>query len=126
MFVAGTPSSTRTIFARARRSSKNDKFSKKRNIIEDLNITVEESKLKIKVADSINCCICQTPVYNYREIQGDITCSYECESILFLSKQNRLLHEKEIKSFEFAMIRSQRKNNLDDEEDNMSVDSHKS
>ena len=67
---------------------------RKRNIIEDLNITVEESKLKIKVADSINCCICQTPVYNYREMQGDITCSYECESILFLSKQNRMLHGK--------------------------------
>jgi len=100
---------------------------RKRNIIDDLNITIEQSKLKIKVVDSIPCCICQLPVYNYREIHcNDITCSYECESILFLSKQNRMLHEKEIKSFESAMIRSQRKNNLDDEEDNMSVDSHKS
>ena len=108
-------------------NKKQNSKKRKRNIIDDLNITIEQSKLKIKVVDSIPCCICQLPVYNYREIHcNDITCSYECESILFLSKQNRMLHEKEIKSFESAMIRSQRKNNLDEEEDNMSVDSHKS
>ena len=56
---------------------------RKRNIIEVLNGTTEQSKLKIQVVDSIPCAICQLPVYNYREIRGnDITCSYECESIL--------------------------------------------
>ena len=56
---------------------------RKRNIIEVLNGTAEQSKLKIQVVDSIPCTICQLPVYNYREIRGnDITCSYECESIL--------------------------------------------
>ena len=107
-------------------NKKQNSKKRKRNIIDDLNITIEQSKLKIKVVDSIPCCICQTPVYNYREMRCDITSSYECESILFLSKQNRMLHEKEIKSFESAMIRSPKKENLDEEEDNMSVDSHKS
>ena len=108
-------------------NKKQNSKKRKRNIIEELNGKIEEVKLKIQVVNSIPCCICQLPVYNYREIHcNDITCSYECESILFLSKQNRMLHEKEIKSFESAMIRSPKKENLDEEEDNMSVDSHKS
>ena len=102
----------------------------------DLNITVEESKLKIKPVEYIPCCVCHLPVYNFREMQGnDITCSYECESVLFLSKQNRFIHEKEITSFETAMTRSPTHDNLDefdedeynineDEEDeHMSMDS---
>ena len=101
-------------------NKKQNSKKRKRNIIEDLNITVEESKLKIKVADSINCCICQTPVYIYREMKNDITCSYECESILFLSKQNRMIHEKDqVKTFESEMISSPTHYNLD-EDDNMS------
>ena len=49
---------------------------RKRNIIEVLNGTTEQSKLKIQVMDSIPCTIFQLPVYNYREIRGnDITCS---------------------------------------------------
>ena len=97
---------------------------RKRNIIEVLNGTTEQSKLKIQVVDSIPCAICQLPVYNYREIRGnDITCSYECESILYLSKQNRMIHEKDqVKTFESEMIRSTTYYNLD-EYDNMSVDS---
>ena len=67
--------------------------------------------------------VCQLPVYNYREIHyNDITCSYECESILFLSKQNRMIHEKDqVKTFESEMIRSQSQYNLN-EYDNMSID----
>ena len=97
---------------------------RKRNIIEDLNGKIEEVKLKIQVVNSIPCCICQLPVYNYREIHcNDITCSYECESILYLSKQNRMIHEKDqVKTFESEMIRSTTYYNLD-EYDNMSVDS---
>ena len=34
-----------------------------------------------------------------------------------------MIHEKEIKTFESAMIRSQTNDNLDEDEDNMSVDS---
>ena len=80
--------------------------------------------LSYQVLDSIQCTICQLPVYNYREIRGnDITCSYECESILYLSKQNRMIHEKDqVKTFESEMIRSTTYYNLD-EYDNMSVDS---
>ena len=96
---------------------------RKRNIIEELNGKIEEVKLKIQVVNSIPCCICQLPVYNYREIHcNDITCSYECESILFLSKQNRMIHEKDqVKTFESEMIRSQSQDNLN-EYDNMSID----
>ena len=96
---------------------------RKRNIIEELNGKIEEVKLKIQVVNSIPCCICQLPVYNYREIHcNDITCSYECESILFLSKQNRMIHEKDqVKTFESEMIRSQSRDNLN-EYDNMSID----
>ena len=96
---------------------------RKRNIIEELNGKIEEVKLKIHVVNSIPCCICQLPVYNYREIHcNDITCSYECESILFLSKQNRMIHEKDqVKTFESEMIRSQSRDNLN-EYDNMSID----
>ena len=71
-------------------------------------------------------------------MNNDITCSYECESILYLSKQNRLLHEPEITSFETAMTRSPTHDNLDefdedeyninededeDEDEHMSMDS---
>ena len=96
---------------------------RKRNIIEELNGKIEEVKLKIQVVNSIPCCICQLPVYNYREIHcNDITCSYECESILFLSKQNRMIHEKDqVKTFESEMIRSQSRDNLNEYE-NMSID----
>ena len=96
---------------------------RKRNIIEELNGKIEEVKLKIQLVNSIPCCICQLPVYNYREIHcNDITCSYECESILFLSKQNRMIHEKDqVKTFESEMIRSQSRDNLN-EYDNMSID----
>ena len=88
-----------------------------------MNGKIEEVKLKIQVVNSIPCCICQLPVYNYREIHcNDITCSYECESILFLSKQNRMIHEKDqVKTFESEMIRSQSRDNLN-EYDNMSID----
>ena len=94
---------------------------RKRNIVEELNGTIEDARLKIQVVNSIPCCICQLPVYNYREIHcNDITCSYECESILFLSKQNRMIHEKDqVKTFESEMIRSPTHYNLD-EDDNMS------
>ena len=96
---------------------------RKRNIIEELNGKIEEVKLKIQVVNSIPCCICQLPVYNYREIHcNDITCSYECESIMFLSKQNRMIHEKDqVKTFESEMIRSPSRDNLN-EYDNMSID----
>ena len=96
---------------------------RKRNIVEELNGTIEDVRLKIEVVNSIPCCICQLPVYNYREIHcNDITCSYECESILFLSKQNRMIHEKDqVKTFESEMIRSQSQDNLN-EYDNMSID----
>ena len=96
---------------------------RKRNIVEELNGTIEDARLKIQVVNSIPCCICQLPVYNYREIHcNDITCSYECESILFLSKQNRMIHEKDqVKTFESEMIRSQSRDNLN-EYDNMSID----
>ena len=98
---------------------------RKRNIVEELNGTIEEVRLKIKIVDSLPCCICQLPVYNYREIHNnELTCSYECESILFLSKQNRMLHEKDhVKTFESAMTIPQIKNNLDEVEDNVSIDS---
>ena len=49
---------------------KENSKKRKRNIMDDLNVNIEESKIKIKVVDSIPCCICQLPVYNYREIQG--------------------------------------------------------
>ena len=96
---------------------------RKRNIVEELNGTIEDVRLKIQVVNSIPCCICQLPVYNYREVHcNDITCSYECESILFLSKQNKMLHEKDqLKTFESEMIRSQSQDNLN-EYDNMSID----
>ena len=96
---------------------------RKRNIVEELNGTIEDVRLKIQVVNSIPCCICQLPVYNYREIHcNDITCSYECESIMFLSKQNRMIHEKDqVKTFESEMIRSQSQDNLN-EYDNMSID----
>ena len=88
-----------------------------------MNGTIEDVRLKIQVVNSIPCCICQLPVYNYREIHcNDITCSYECDSILFLSKQNRMIHEKDqVKTFESEMIRSQSRDNLN-EYDNMSID----
>ena len=94
-----------------------------RNIVEELNGTIEDVRLNIQVVNSIPCCICQLPVYNYREIHcNDITCSYECESIMFLSKQNRMIHEKDqVKTFESEMIRSQSRDNLN-EYDNMSID----
>ena len=104
-------------------NKKQNSKKRKRNIIEELNGKIEEVKLKIQVVNSIPCCICQLPVYNYREIHcNDITCSYECESILFLSKQNRMIHEKDqVKTFESEMIRSQSRDNLN-EYDNMSID----
>ena len=104
-------------------NKKQNSKKRKRNIIEELNGKIEEVKLKIQVVNSIPCCICQLPVYNYREIHcNDITCSYECESIMFLSKQNRMIHEKDqVKTFESEMIRSQSRDNLN-EYDNMSID----
>ena len=103
--------------------NKENPKKRKRNILDDLNISVEQ-KLKIKPVDYIECCICHLPVYNFREIHcNDITCSYECESILFLSKQNRLLHEKdEVISFESAMIRSPTRSTLDEDEYNINED----
>ena len=64
---------------------------RKRDIVEQLNGTMDELK-KLYVPSSLPCEICQKPVYNYRTLH-DVTCSYDCQSILMLSKQNRFLHE---------------------------------
>ena len=72
-------------------NKKQNSKKRKRNIIEELNGKIEEVKLKIQVVNSIPCCICQLPVYNYREIHSnDILCSYQCESVLFFVKTKQI------------------------------------
>ena len=71
---------------------------RKRDIVEQLNGTKEP--LKIKIPASLPCIICFKPIYNFRELKDVTTCSYDCQAVLILSMQNRLLHEPEYKSFE--------------------------
>ena len=90
------------------------------DIIEQLHGTREEVK-KLYVPYSLPCEICKKPVFNYQELK-DVVCSYNCEGILYLSRQNRMIHEKDqVKTFESEMIRSQSRDNLN-EYDNMSID----
>ena len=96
------------------------KRKRKNDIVEQLNGTREQIK-KLYVPYSLPCEICKKPVFNYRELK-DVVCSYNCEGILYLSRQNRFLHEKDqIKTFESEMIRSPSRDNLN-EYDNMSID----
>ena len=71
----------------------NNKKRKYNDIVTELNGTAEE--IHIKVPDYLNCDVCKKRIYNYRELQHDyMVCSYDCYSILYLSRQNRFLHEK--------------------------------
>ena len=71
----------------------NNKKRKYSDIVTELNGISEE--IHIKVPDYLHCDICNKRIYNYRELQNDfMVCSYDCYSILVLSRQNRYLHEK--------------------------------
>ena len=83
----------------------NTRKKRKRNIIDELNITIiEKPNLKLSPIDFINCEICKLPVYTYRCCNQNhvITCSYECFSVYHLSQKNTYLdeHEKERTSFD--------------------------
>ena len=69
---------------------------RKRNIIDELNITIIENP------NFINCEICKLPVYNYRCCNQNhvVTCSYECFSVYQLSQKNTYLDEKDRTSFD--------------------------
>ena len=66
---------------------------KRGDIVEQLNGHREDVKV-LYVPYSLPCEICNKPIFNYRELK-DVVCSYECESILVLSRLNRYLHEEE-------------------------------
>ena len=72
---------------------------RKRNIVEELNGSIEHVALKVFVPNSLPCEICGKSVFNYRLLQ-DITCSYDCFTVLQLSKQNKMLHEHNDVCFE--------------------------
>ena len=82
---------------------------KKRKIDVITQLTGTREQIKIVVPDYLRCVICNNRVYNYRNISNkdEIVCSYDCFSVLQLSKVNRFLHEqsteenKMVKSYSF-------------------------
>ena len=70
---------------------------KRDDIVEMLKGHREDVK-KLYVPYSLPCEICNKPIFNYRELK-DVVCSYECQSILVLSRLNRMLHEEDNKTF---------------------------
>ena len=71
---------------------------KREDIIEQLHGTREEVKLKLHVPHVLACEICGKSVSSYREMKN-VTCSYDCRSLLYISSLNRMLHEEDRKSF---------------------------
>ena len=63
------------------------------DIISQLDGT-EIQKLKIVIPYTLPCGICKTPVINYRSQKNFIVCSYDCYSVMMLSKTNKMLHEE--------------------------------
>ena len=97
-------------------------MKRKREILSELNVQIEPAKkLQVQCPNYFICEVCSSPVTNYELCNGNfIYCSEDCYTILYLAKQNRMLHEK-CSTFESEMKRSPSQDKLD--EDQMSVDS---
>ena len=78
----------------------NETKKRKRDIITELGIIVENELLGIKIPDYIPCIICKTPVYHYRCLK-EVVCSYDCYSIFELSQQDSFIDEKTIRRSSF-------------------------
>ena len=85
------------------------------DILSRLNGTYEEVHLKAKNHELMACEICQKPIFNRQLSNGYITCSYDCYSILKLSKQTTFLHEKPSETeLNNALKRSKSIDNIDE------------
>ena len=86
---------------------------RKRDILKELDITVENAHLQVKIPDYIPCIICKTPVYNYQCVK-EVLCSYDCFSVHTLSQQDSFIDEKTIRRSSFDDGELKRTDNIDD------------
>ena len=92
----------------------NNSKKRKRDIISELKGTVETAHLKVRIPDCLPCQICKIPVFNYRALNGPITCSYTCFSIYHLSLKNNFLDEQDKMSFDDEDPSLKRSESIDD------------
>ena len=63
------------------------------------------TELTIKKVKYLKCDICSKRVYTYQLCTSPYTyCSIDCLSIIILSHQNAMLHEKEENTFEMKKV----------------------
>ena len=63
------------------------------------------NELTIKKPKYLPCDICKRRTYNYEMcISPHVYCSIDCLSIIILSHQNAMLHEKEENTFEMKKV----------------------
>ena len=63
------------------------------------------NELTIKKPKYLPCDICKRRTYNYEmRTSPHVYCSIDCLSIIILSRQNSMLHEKEENTFEMKKV----------------------